>query len=1176
MAELTATQEEYDALKQNVDDLVALQNSYISDRDLSAAVAILERSIETHEGNYDTLDVAVKKISAGLNSLSVRFRRYSSDSEALSESAARVPTTDEKAALAGTEGLPSDTNRYVTDMDPRLVEARDPNAHVASHQLGGSDELTHQMLGGDIGTLSHTAIEGLISDNTGDIATNATAITAIEGRATALETWQSALDLDNLPVGSSFAKVSVDQYSRLLDEDTFNALQVPGINATNKFLAKNDADTLYQAAGTYLGPAWAANIDSDLIPDGNGNRNLGSPTNPFGELYLSENTLYIGGKALGLTDGELALDGVKVVNQDTVNDEVSANVDVVAAKAHSDLAHDWDFIVANTSGLTLSTVDLEALGSHDHFADHYTKLEIDNYATNQTGPFSGYVTPGDITGGGITFPWTSLTSVPTLANPSFKGTVDDYDSLPLAGLTNGDVYFVKQNPNEGQLGGAYVVVLASGGTRPLTYRAIYDPSILTHASLSDNTSDVHPQYFNTTRLDSYLFDSSTIASLQAGMGISNAGSGSIITSAERINIATSVSHAASNSNPHSVTAEQVGALRATTDVIKNTHIDFGLAANQVNTDVITEGTTNLWANSQLFTDAGNAVAHMDDDDIHITLAEKNSLLGGGDNTDHYHDADRDLANSFGTLAISRITGLEAAVNSLQAIIDLKNESHEENHSLQSHTDVNITGAQLTSLKNAHGTTVYDAHNVQFATASAENGTMNRVARQDHKHSIYALVTDLSSLSSAGASQTIHWANLTGVPETVGNARNFSNSAELNSATPVELGEQVIVLDYNGSGDWGVYIAIGTGVGEWSIISSQDAGLNYAAATHNHDSEYVKIADFSSDVETVINNFYSQPANQDSQVSSQDRTNWDGAVTDLATHIADTVDHIQAGERASWDSAVAHISDGTAHMTLAEHALVSDWDASVRAVEITSGVTTLSIASWIDTLTGGSSFSLTALTDWPTATGATPANLEKLMDGSDIASTLHTHSNYANASHSHVTSEITNLDAGISTFGYFKEPDVIALFTDPVPTITTTDIVEGTNKYLSESNISALASYQNILSHLADNETDRKHLSDSEVSALTTGINSNTYLHNHEGLHYPQDPTIQIGRHMRSSADQTEVGSAGLVNAPRIAASAAAPSAGTDAGETGEFRVDNDFAYFKCPDGTWRKTPLQAI
>ena len=40
------------------------------------------------------------------------------------------PTSDQKAALVGTSGDPSSSNKYVTDTDSRLTDTRDPNDHT--------------------------------------------------------------------------------------------------------------------------------------------------------------------------------------------------------------------------------------------------------------------------------------------------------------------------------------------------------------------------------------------------------------------------------------------------------------------------------------------------------------------------------------------------------------------------------------------------------------------------------------------------------------------------------------------------------------------------------------------------------------------------------------------------------------------------------------------------------------------------------------------------------------------------------------------------------------------------------------------------------------------------------------------------------------------------------------
>jgi len=49
-------------------------------------------------------------------------------------------TEDEGGALAGTNGTPSASNKYVTDSDPRNTDARTPTAHQASH-VTGADQI---------------------------------------------------------------------------------------------------------------------------------------------------------------------------------------------------------------------------------------------------------------------------------------------------------------------------------------------------------------------------------------------------------------------------------------------------------------------------------------------------------------------------------------------------------------------------------------------------------------------------------------------------------------------------------------------------------------------------------------------------------------------------------------------------------------------------------------------------------------------------------------------------------------------------------------------------------------------------------------------------------------------------------------------------------------------------
>lgn len=72
---------------------------------------------------------------------------YAAGNDSRFHSNANDPTSDQKAALAGTSGTPSSTNKYVTNGDSRLSNSRTPTAHKSTHASGGSDQLTPADIG---------------------------------------------------------------------------------------------------------------------------------------------------------------------------------------------------------------------------------------------------------------------------------------------------------------------------------------------------------------------------------------------------------------------------------------------------------------------------------------------------------------------------------------------------------------------------------------------------------------------------------------------------------------------------------------------------------------------------------------------------------------------------------------------------------------------------------------------------------------------------------------------------------------------------------------------------------------------------------------------------------------------------------------------------------------------
>lgn len=110
----------------------------------------------------------------------------------------RMPTTGEKAAMAGTAGTPGGTNRYVTNSDSRLSDARAPLPH--SHGAADLPKAT-------------TSAQGIVQLST---ATNSTAT----DRAATPSAVKAAYDLAADAVSSLDGKASFAVFGGLLAGNT--------------------------------------------------------------------------------------------------------------------------------------------------------------------------------------------------------------------------------------------------------------------------------------------------------------------------------------------------------------------------------------------------------------------------------------------------------------------------------------------------------------------------------------------------------------------------------------------------------------------------------------------------------------------------------------------------------------------------------------------------------------------------------------------------------------------------------------------------------------------------------------------------------------------------------------------------------------------------------------------
>jgi hypothetical protein len=122
---------------------------------------------DTPNRGYTTVDLddSPADIETALN---VPLGEIDADVESIAVQLDALPTDAEAAALAGTSGAPSDTNRYVTDADPRLDDERvPPDGSVTPAKMAARTSYYGEVGTGTLADLGYDAAWQDLVDDTG-------------------------------------------------------------------------------------------------------------------------------------------------------------------------------------------------------------------------------------------------------------------------------------------------------------------------------------------------------------------------------------------------------------------------------------------------------------------------------------------------------------------------------------------------------------------------------------------------------------------------------------------------------------------------------------------------------------------------------------------------------------------------------------------------------------------------------------------------------------------------------------------------------------------------------------------------------------------------------------------------------------------------------------------------
>lgn len=202
--------------------------------------------------DFDAAGTAVGVVLSFANSLGSAANADTSDFDAAGTAASLIsaidltnlPSTDEKAALAGTDGSASGTNKYVTDSDPRNADSRSPTSHGSTHTNGTDDiqDATASQKG--LATAAQIAkLDGIEASADVTNATNVAAAGAVMESDTSTVSMSFVVDEDDMTSNSATKVPTQQSVKAYVDANSGNAAAILVTESTtSRTLGLTDAN----------------------------------------------------------------------------------------------------------------------------------------------------------------------------------------------------------------------------------------------------------------------------------------------------------------------------------------------------------------------------------------------------------------------------------------------------------------------------------------------------------------------------------------------------------------------------------------------------------------------------------------------------------------------------------------------------------------------------------------------------------------------------------------------------------------------------------------------------------------------------------------------------------------------------------------------------------------------